>query len=46
VGRCTIGECGAIVVPLSTIDGLYAHQVGIGALPTTGYGSTMEIDQR
>ena len=35
-----------VVIPLGTIDALGRHQVGIGALPATGYGGTMEVDQQ
>ena len=39
------GERRHVVVPLGTVDALRREQVGIGALPATGYGGTVEVDQ-
>ena len=44
VGGSTLGKRGTIVVPLCSIDGLCAQQVGIGSLPTTRYGGSVEVD--
>ena len=45
--RCGLfGECRHIIVPLGPIDALGGEQVRISTLPTTGYGSTVEVHQQ
>ena len=46
VGSRLLGEGRHIIIPLGTIDALGTHQVGIGALPATRDGGTMEINQQ
>ena len=43
---CYVGKCGHVVVPLGTIHTLGRHEVGVGALPSTRYGGTMEVNQQ
>ena len=41
-----VGESGYVIVPLSTVYALGSHQVRPCALPSSGNGGAMEINQQ